>query len=101
MKKSDKNRVNHWAISNNCPSRILKIQYLKSQIGQTIDPATFLRKNTMLQVKQEMRQIFGKVLTEIPKVFIHNNCIWRASVNVYTHKKRQYESFKFLPLYNL
>ncbi len=101
MKKSDKNRVNHFIISTNCKGRILRMQELKKQIGQTIDPTTFLRKNTMNQVKLEMRQVFGKVLTEIPKVFIHNNCIWKASVNVYTHRKRQYESFKFLPLYNI
>lgn len=98
---SNKNNVNHWTISNKCTGRILRMQELKKQTGETIDPATFLRKNTMSQVKSEMKQVFGKILKEIPKTFIHNNCIWKASISVYTHKNRQYESFRFIPVYNL
>lgn len=101
MRTSNKNNVNHWSISNNCAGRILRMQELKNEIGQTIDASTFLRKNTMSQVKSEMKQVFGKVLNEIPKAFIHNNCIWKSSISVYTHKNRQYESFKFIPVYNL
>lgn len=98
---SNKNNVNHWSISNNCSDRILRMQELKKQIGQTIDPSSFLRKNTINQVKFEMKQVFGKVVNNIPKAFIYNNCIWKASVNIYTHKGRKYESFKFIPVYNL
>ena len=99
--KTTSNNVNHWSISNNCSGRILRMQELKKQIGQTIEPSEFLRKNTMTQVKSEMKQVFGKILNEIPKVFIKNNCIWKASINVYTSNGRKYESFRFIPVYNL
>lgn len=98
---SNAKNVNHWSISNNCSGRVLRMQELKKQIGQTINPNVFLRKNTMAQVKSEMKQVFGEILKEIPKSFIKNNCIWKANISVYTHKKRQYESFKFTPVYNL